>query len=393
MATLFTNAKLLLEDCEQYGWLLVEGEKIAALGNMETMPVAPHAKRVDVRGAYLSPGWIDLHVHGGGGHDFMDATPEAIEGAAKFHLKHGTTTLLPTTVACSDEEYIRLLSCFREVKLTMQHGPNMPGLHLEGPYIATEHAGAQDMRYIRVPEQAHIKKLLDAGGADIARMTAAVELDGAFILGDMLKQRGIIGSIGHSGATFDQVKEGLRHGFTHVTHFYSTMSTIRRVNAYRVLGVVESPYLLNDLTVEIIADGSHLPKELLQLITGHIAHNRISLITDAMRGAGLPEGSEILLGSSENGQLAIVKDSVAFLPDFTAFAGSVCTADRCILTMRDMVGIPLYQAVALMSSSPAAVLGIARQKGKLSPGYDADLLVFDHNIQMNQVWVMGKQAY
>ncbi len=393
MRTLIKNGRLLTPQGEiERGWLIIEDGVIRDLGS-GTGPSEPFDTIVDAEGGYVSPGFIDLHVHGGGGHDFMDGTVEAMAGAARQHLRHGTTAMVPTTLTCSDDELYQVIDCYRKTKAHLTDGPVFLGLHLEGPYFTPVQAGAQDLAWLRSPSPDHYQPILDAGGDDIVRLSAAVELDGALALGDELKRRGILGSIGHTDATYQDVVAALEHGFTHVTHLYSTMSTIRRVNAYRVLGVIESVYLLDDLTVEIIADGSHLPPELLRLIVRHIAPERICLVTDAMRGAGLPDGTTVQLGSLQKGQPAVIKDGVAFLPDFTAFAGSVCTADRCVRTMHQQAGLPVADAVRLMTENPARVIGVADRKGRLAPGFDADLCLFDADINVRHVFVGGQQRF
>jgi len=341
----------------------------------------------DASGLFVSPGFIDLHTHGGDGCDYMDGTVEAFVKASAFHMRHGTTALLPTLTTASDEELFRAMDCFRAAKEAGKNGPAMPGLHLEGPYFAAAQAGAQDPRYLQAPEKAHYEKIL-ARSSDIARVSAAVELPGAFALGDALKERGILAAIGHSDAAYADVLESLQHGYTHVTHFYSGMSMLRRNGPYRELGVVESAYLLDELSVEIIADGCHLPPELLRLIVKLKGVERISLITDSMRGAGLPDGTSVKIGSLTNGVDAVIENGVAVLPDRTSFAGSVCTADRCVRTMVRQAGVPLTDAVRMMTANPAAVIS-AKSKGRLAAGMDADICVFDQNINVCAVFVGG----
>ncbi len=344
---------------------------------------------IDAKGNYASPGFIDIHTHGGGGHDFMDGTAEAIIAAAKAHMEHGTTSVLTTTLTSTDEELFELFSNFKAAKRTIQDGPNLLGLHLEGPYFSMEQKGAQDPRFIKTPDPEHYMKFLDASD-DIVRVSAAPEIPGALEFGRELSRRGILASIAHSDAVYSQVVEAFENGYTHVTHLYSGMSMLRRINAYRYLGVVESAYMLDEMTVEIIADGKHLPPELLRLIMRSKPIDKICLVTDSMRGAGMPEGSHALLGSLKNGQDAIIDDGVAKLPDFSAFAGSVCTADRCIHTMYKLAGVPLIDAVQMITANPARIIGVNKHKGILAPGMDADICIFDDNITIKTVMVNGK---
>lgn len=383
------NAVLVMPDGLHPGSLLMEDGKITAVSEQ----LYPEADCVyDAQGQYLSPGFIDLHVHGGGGYDFMDGSKEAMLGAARLHMKHGTTLLLPTTVACADEELEAVFRSLREARMEPGVKPHLYGVHLEGPYLSPLQAGAIDPNYLRQPEAEHLQRIMEIGGDDIKRITFACELPGAMELCDTLREKGVVLSLGHSDAEYECILQAVEHGCSHVTHLYSAMSSLRRHNAYRYLGLTESAYLLDELTVEIIADGKHLPPELLKLIIKLKPNSAISLITDAVRGAGEPEGNIIRLGSIGCGQDAVVRDGVAFVMDGSCFAGSVCTADRCVRTMRDQAGLPLHEAVTMMTLNPALVLGLDGQKGLLRPGYDADLCLFDENINVLAVFVAGEKA-
>lgn len=381
------NAVLVLPEGLQRGSLLIENGRIAAIS-----PENGHfdaETEYDAGGRYVSPGFIDLHVHGGGGYDFMDGTVEAALGAARTHLAHGTTMLLPTTVACADEELERVFAALRAARTAPGPKPDLYGIHLEGPYLAPEQKGAIDPRYLKLPEPAHVERLLALGGADIKRITLACELPGALELCDRMGEAGVLLSIGHSDAEYAAVCAAVAHGCSLVTHLYSAMSTLRRRGAYRYLGLVESAYLIDALSVEIIADGKHLPPELLRLILKEKGNDAISLITDAMRGAGQPDGTIARLGSLARGQDAIVRDGVAFVMDGSCFAGSVCTADRCVRTIWRQADVPLHRAVAMMTQNPARVLGLDGRKGALRPGFDADLCVFGEDVAIEDVFVAG----
>ena len=387
MKTAIVNGRVLtplrmLKDAN----LLIEDGKIAGITQDD---VSAKADLVyDAQGCYVSPGFIDMHTHGGGGFDYMDGTAEAFAGAAKAHLQHGTTSLTPTTLSSSEEELLLAFRCYAEAKAGIQDGPNFLGLHLEGPYFSKAQAGAQDPKHLKTPEREQYLRILDACG-DISRISAAVELPGAPELGSELRRRGIIAAIGHSNALYEDVQIGVEHGYSLVTHLYSGMSMLRRIGPWRHLGVVESAYMIDELDVEIIADGCHLPPELLRLILKQKPWDKICLITDSMRGAGLPEGEIVKLGSLEHGQDVILEDGVAMLMDRSAFAGSVCTADRCVRTMVQGAGLPVADAVRMMTMNPARVLG-AKGKGILVPGYDADVCIFDDDIQIRRVMVGGE---
>lgn len=346
---------------------------------------------VDAAGLLCVPGFIDLHVHGGGGHDFSDATADAFIGAAQAHMLRGTTTLLPTTVCCPPEELDLIFSALRAARASGAALPHLPGLHVEGPWISPKQAGAQDPRYILTPNDQAVRSLM-ANAADVARVTAAPELPGALALGNALRERGIVASIGHSDADYTEVQAAVENGYTLVTHLYSGMSMLHRVRAMRVLGVVESAYLLDDLYVELIADGMHLPSELLQLIVRCKPWDHICLVTDATRGMGLDDGSEIILGSLATGQRAIVEGGVAYMPDFSCFAGSVASSVRCVRTMVEKAHVPMEDAVRMMTLHPSRVLGLEGRKGALAVGMDADIVCLSADWDVRHVFAMGRHA-
>ena len=390
MKKLLYNARLILPESIEAGWVLIDGDKIVDVGLDEAPIQMCPAQAFDCGGRFLSPGFIEMHSHGGGGYDFMDGDETALKGGCLEHLMHGTTSITPTTLTCPNEELFTFFDTYRHVKESWDEGPELLGIHLEGPFFSTAQAGAQDPRYLQVPSPGNYIPILEKGGSDIKRVSVAVELDGAMELGQELRRRGIIAAIGHSDATYKDVEEAVANGYSLVTHLYSGMSSLHRVGPYRVLGVVESAYLIDDLDVEIIADGKHLPPELLRLILKIKDNDRISLITDSMRGAGMSDGDKVLLGSKSHGQEAIIKDGVAMMPDMKAFAGSICTADRCIRTIWKKTGTALFKAVRMMSLVPARILGVELRKGSIERGKDADLVLFDEDVSVEKVMVRGK---
>ena len=390
MKTVFTNGRIILADRILDGYsVIVEDGVISDVTRGNTAA----DKVVDLGGRYLAPGFIDMHTHGAGGHDFMDGTEEAIKGACMTHLSHGTTSIVPTTLTCLNSELFNFFEVFRKVKAGWHEGPNLLGRHREGPFFNAAQAGAQDPKFLQLPTRENFMPILEAGGADIMRISVAVELEGALELGEELKKRGVIAAIGHSDATYAEVAKAVKAGYSFVTHLYSGMSALHRVGPYRVLGVVESAYLFDELGVEIISDGKHLPPELLRLIVKNKGIDNICLITDSMRGAGMPEGSRPKLGSLTNGQETLIRDGVAMMPDLKAFAGSVCTTDRCVRTMYKLAGVSLPDAVRMMTANPARVLGIDGSKGTIAKGMDADLVVFDEDINISSVYVGGEPRY
>ena len=375
------------------GHLRVQGARIAALAAGDPAPASidPGTRVVDLGGARLAPGFIDTHVHGGGGADVMDATPEAIARVAATHAAGGTTSFMPTTVAAPLEAIEAVLDAHRAFVARPSAGARSLGVHLEGPYLAPSQAGALDPRFMRVP-QGDAGLLLLTPDALVRRMTAAPELPGGMALGQRLRALGAIASIGHSGVRGDGLLEAMEHGYTLLTHFYSGMEGVTREHAYRVAGLVEGGYLHDHLWVELIADGSHLPVELLRLIRKVKGADRIVLTTDAMRAAGLGPGT-YALGGEEDGRSVIVEDGVAKLPDRSAFAGSVSLAVDLLRTMTEGVGLDLLDALRMVTVNPARMLGLDHRIGRLAVGMDADLVVLGDGLEVRGTLVGGRWVH
>jgi N-acetylglucosamine-6-phosphate deacetylase len=369
------------------GSILIEEGRILAVAPGETEWT--EAETLDAAGAYVAPGFIDIHVHGGGGHDFMDGTLDAFQQIARLHARHGTTAMLPTTLTADTQGILDTIDVYEDAKDRMTDGARFLGLHLEGPYFAMSQRGAQDPRHIRDPDPAEYLRILGHTDA-IRRWSIAPERQGAMPFGRLLTQRGILPSMAHTDAVYEEALEALRNGYTLLTHFYSAMSGVTRRNAYRYAGVIEAGYLHDELDVEIIADGVHLPAPLLKLICKIKGPDRIALITDAMRGAGMPEGPSIL-GNRSDGLPVIIEDGVAKLPDRSSFAGSVATADRLVRTMIHMAGCTLPEAVRMITATPARILGVEDRIGHLKPGYDADIVLFDQDIQIQETILLGRR--
>lgn len=389
MKLLIQNVRMILEDSVTQGYILVSDGKIAEIGRGNPPKVDVSIPVIDGKNNYLSPGFFELHTHGAGGSDFMDESPKDMVTAAMTHLRHGTTSILPTTVAASPEEMLRCIRNFQTVKKSMKNGPNWIGLHMEGPYLSVRQKGAIDEHYIRNPDPAEYRKMVELADGAIARWTVAPELDGALEMGDYLTEHHILPSIGHSDAEYSHVVKAFQHGFTHVTHLYSGMSTIVRRGGFRFLGVTESAYAMEDLTVEIIADGCHLPPELLHMVYRLKGPDKICLVCDSMRCAGT-DVKESELGSRNSGRKVIVEDGVAKLPDRSAFAGSIATDDRLVRVMYDKAGVPLGDCIKMMCLTPARIMHMADRKGSIAKGKDADLVIFDDAIHVQYVLVAGQ---
>ncbi len=386
MNTLIRGAWLVLEDriSSPMDVLIADGV-IAAVG--ERLDAPSECRVLEAEGLYLSPGFMDLHVHGGDGHDFMDATDKAIAGITRFHARSGVTSLLATTLAGSDGETAAAVRAIRDFKPDGS-GAKVLGIHMEGPYFCYNQRGAQDPQYLKNPDPAQYEALLSLGG--IRRWSIAPELPGALEMGRELARRGILVSAAHTEAIFEEMEAAVENGYSMSTHVYSGMNGVTRRNAFRYGGAVEATLLLDGLTAEVIADGCHLPKCLLQLIYKCKGPRGMILVTDATRGAGFPDGAKTIIGSLDRGQEIIIEDGVAKLPDRSSFAGSVATGNRLIHTMWRLAGVPLWEAVGMMTANPACLLGVSDRTGALRVGYEADLALFDGDVNVRQVFVGGK---
>jgi N-acetylglucosamine-6-phosphate deacetylase len=371
------------------GCILVTGNTITAVseGNADF----GDAIEIDAKGKYVAPGFIDIHVHGGGGHDFMDGTETAFLKIAELHVQYGTTAILPTTLSGSKEELLLTLSAYEAANRKNTQGAQFLGMHMEGPYFAMNQRGAQDPRYIRDPDPAEYKEILSRSPF-IKRWSAAPELKGAIEFGRYLRSRGVLAAVAHTDAIYEEVLEAFENGYSLATHLYSAMSGVTRRNAYRYAGVIESAFIIDEMDVEIIADGIHLPAPLLKLVYKIKGADRTALITDAMRAAGMPPG-ESMLGHVQNGLKVIVEDGVAKMPDRTSFAGSVATADRLVRTMISMADVPLVDAVRMITRTPARILDVSNKKGSLAAGMDADVVIFDQNIRVEMTMIGGRVVY
>ena len=370
------------------GTIVIENGQI--IGVHEGNEEVPDAIEIDAKGQYIAPGFIDIHVHGGGGFDFMDGTEEAFLKIAELHAQYGTTSLVPTTLTAEKEDLLQTLDVYENANRQNTKGANFLGIHLEGPYFALSQRGAQDPRYIRNPDPAEYEEIL-SHSSSIVRWSAAPELVGAIAFGQRLRQNGILSAIAHTDAFYDDVLSAYENGYSLVTHLYSAMSGVTRKNAFRYAGVIESAFLL-DLDVEIIGDGIHLPAPLLKLIYKIKGADRTALITDAMRGAGMPEG-ESTLGSLKNGLKVIIEDGVAKMPDRTSFAGSVATFDRLVRNMVTLADVSLLEAVRMASTTPARIMGVDHRKGVLAKGKDADIVIFDKDINVSRTMVGGTVVF
>ena len=363
------------------GFIAVDGGKIKSVTSKDF----PADEFYDLTGKYVSPGFIDIHTHGAGGHPFLDGTADDVIDGCNFMLAHGTTTVLPTVSAAP---FKRMKNAVVNIKTAMEDArtlPNIVGAHLEGPYLSKNQCGAQCTDFITPPSERDYKSIIDEYGKYIARWTYAPENDEGGAFCKYVTSRGIIASAGHTDAKYADMKVAMENGCDLVTHLYSCTSTVTRSGGFRSLGVIETAFLSDELFVEIIADGKHLPPELIKMIVKIKGADKVALITDSLEIAG----TDIKSGEM-GGTKFLVEDGVCKLYDRSAFAGSVATTDRLVRVVTEECGYDLPTAIKMMCETPAKILGL--RKGVIAEGFDADIVAFDEKINISSVFVGGRKV-
>lgn len=340
----------------------------------------PCEEHYDFTGKYVSAGFIDMHTHGAGGYAFMNSTVEDVIAGCDYHLAHGTTSIVPTISAGEFQTMKQAVVNIHAAKGKTKG--NIFGAHLEGPYLSPKQAGAQCPTFITPPQKHDYESLIEEYGGIITRWTYAPENDENGEFCKYLTEHGIIASAGHTDAKYEDMQIAIENGCNLITHLYSCTSTVTRDHGFRSLGVIESAYLRDELYVEIIADGKHLPPDLMKMIIKIKGTDKVALITDSLEIAGTDITEGVMSGTE-----FIVEDGVCKLKDRSAFAGSVATADKLIQTLVDECGYAIPVAVKMLTEVPAKILNV--NKGKLQEGYDADIVVFDENIKIADVFVAG----
>jgi len=372
-----TGGKILTPEGFREGWSLLYDHRIRDVVRDKDLPGG--VERVEARGLWVCPGFIDLHVHGARGVDVMDATPEAVEALARSLGASGVTSFLATTMTMPLPRIVAALGAIREALGAAPGGARILGAHLEGPFIDPGHKGAQDAAHVLPPDGEFIKAHRDV----IRIVTLAPERDPGFRCLDALRASGVVFSLGHSGATFEEALEGVAHGIRHATHLFNAMPPFH----HRRPGPVGAALVSDDVTCELIADGVHVHPGLYPLIYRLKGPHRLVLVSDAMRGGGLGEGVWDL-----GGQQVTVRGGEARLADGT-IAGSVLTLDRALRNFREGTGLSLEEMMPLTSGNAARVLGMDHRLGRVAPGYDADLVLLDDEGVVRRTVVGGETIY
>lgn len=383
------------------GAILIENDRIKFVGVWSDLKDIGIDRVLDFSDHYIAPGFIDIHVHGGGGSDTMDASVEALLNIARTHAKGGTTGLYLTTLTAPFENILESLIAVgnaMNLKSSEETGAKILGAHVEGPYFNESQAGAQNPNYLRKPSLDEAKALLETGV--VKRVSMAPELPRALDVARFFSQHGVLVSIAHSDATYQQVLMAIESGFSHVTHVFSGMSSLRRINSYRIAGVLEATLLLDDLTTEMIADGHHLPPSLMKLVIKNKKTDRVCGVTDAISAAGLGPGNYTLGGLNIIVERDVVDDFeispegyVAKLSNRQAFAGSVALMIDIVRNLVLYADLPITEAVKMVTIVPARIMGIHTHRGTLTQGKFADITVFDQNYQVVLTMVEGKVVY
>lgn len=380
MLTQIINGEILTPQ----GWLkdgsvLISDGKILEVTNSDLAVIG--AKVIDAKGMYIVPGYVSMHSHGGGGHDFTEATPEAFQAATEAQLKHGATTIFPT-LSSSSFDTIRQAVETCEQLMAAGNG-QIQGLHIEGPYLNRKMAGKQWEDCLKDPDSNEYLPLLDSTSC-IKRWDISPELPGAHEFAHETTARGILTAITHTEAEYDEIKAAYQAGFTHAAHFYNAMPGFHKRREYKYEGTVESVYLTDPMTVEVIADGIHLPATILKLVYKVKGVEKTCLVTDALKYAAYD-------GEVDDPRY-IIENGVCKLADHSSLAGSIATMDKLVQVMAFKANIPVADAIRMASETPANIIGVGDRKGSLQRGKDADILILDKKLNVRCVFSQGNMV-
>jgi N-acetylglucosamine-6-phosphate deacetylase len=380
---IFTNGRLIFIDGirEQFDVVVEEGKIVAIRERLSA-----HGKQevIDLNGNYLAPGFVDVHVHGALGRDTMEASPAAFRAICDFHASGGTTSLLLTTVTAPLEDILKTLQAVEDSRATIRA---IAGVHLEGPFVSKEQAGAQRPEFVQEPSPVAVRQLLRY--ADILkRVTIAPELPGALEAIELFNAHGISVSGGHSNAWENDARAAFEHGMRSVTHTFNCMSRARRQGIHRVAGLLEFALSEPHVSCELIADGHHVSPTLMKMLYRAKGRDGICLVTDATAGAGLPEKSQFKIF----GRDCIVEHGVCLLADHSALAGSAARMIDLVRVMVREATVPLNEVIAMTTENPARAIGL-KTKGRFNVGADADLIVLSPEMEVLQTFAAGRQVW
>ena len=356
----------------------IENGRIAYIGNEENIEPIFETDGIVV------PGFIDEHIHGAGGADAMDGTVEALQTISEFLAREGTTGFLATTMTQSPENITNALKAVKKVREKGEYkGAEVLGVHLEGPFISPKHVGAQPLEYVATPDAELFDKYNEASGNSIKIVTLAPEVEGGLGLVKHLSNIGVVASVGHTGGKYADVVNAVAAGATNVTHTYNAQTGLH----HREAGVVGAAMLLDELNCEMICDTIHVSVPAIKLVIKNKPHDKYTLITDAMRAKGMPDGKSEL-----GGQNVFVNNGEARLADGT-LAGSVLKMNVAVKNLVEKAGVPFTDAIDFATYNPAKNIGVLNERGTIEVGKRADLTVLNSDFEVLYTLVNGKIVY
>jgi len=362
------------------GLVLIEGGKIKHVRHWEERG---YERLLDFSGSYVAPGFVDIHVHGGGGHDSMDRSTESLQGLSKFLVSKGVTSFLPTTHTAPREALIEAAETLGRGIEGGADGAVPLGIHMEGPFISPEMCGAQNKAHVRQPDVEEIQSINEASGERLMIVTLAPEEPGAIDAISWLKSEGIVAAAGHTNATHDEMTAGVAAGLSHVSHLFNGMRSFH----HREPGVAGAALTDGRVTVELIADGVHVHEATLRMAAKLKGSGMTALVSDSIAAAGLPDG-EYEFG----GQKISVREGRSAL-ESGRLAGSTIGLCDAVRNMIRLAGSTVPEAVEMASATPSRIVGASDRKGSLTPGMDADIAVLDRDFNVLATLVGGEIAY
>ena len=377
--TLYTPMQVIPD-----GAVVVEGERIEAVGRREELAVPADAQRLDAEGRHIAPGFVNMHIHGIEGYSSMGGQVASLQAMSRLLVLHGVTSWTPTTGSAPLPDIVAAYGAIREAMESEGEGAEILGGHVEGPYLSPQERGAHPVELLMEPRSDEYSELLEYADA-IKVFTLAPELPGALGLIRELKRLGILVSAGHSVAIDEELGRAVDAGLSHATHMFCNMGTLRRANLRRVAGLVESVLLDDRVTTEIITDGYHIAPSLMKLALKVKGPEKLAIITDGSSLTGLPPGVYTRLGRE-----IVLEEEISYVADRSAYAGSVASMDQCVRVAVKNMDLSLPVAFRMASLTPAAILGVSDRKGSLEVGKDADVVVLDDDLHVTHTVARGR---